>query len=142
MRHFLSQITDGLVHNLYYMSLMAALTIPDICGALDSPDGRTTGERYTEWFRKHLGAIYGESFTGEDCYYFRCSLLHQGSTEHPNSKYKKIIFVEPTATGSVFHRNVLNDVFNIDVRIFCLDLISAAAGWLEQVEETTLYKQN
>jgi len=127
---------------LYYMSLMAALTIPDICAALDSPDGQTTGERYKEWFRKHLGATYGESFTAEDCYYFRCSLLHQGTTEHPNSKYKKIICVEPTTNGSILHRNVLNDVFNIDVRIFCLDLAGAATQWLAQVENTELYKAN
>ena len=36
----------------------------------------------------------------------------------------------------------MNDALNIDVRIFCNDLISGAEKWLEENENTDLYKKN
>ena len=79
---------------------------------------------------------------GDDCYYFRCSLLHQGSSQHNKSNYKRVLFVEPSATTNIFHNNVINDALNIDVKIFCNDLIGGAEKWLEENENTDLYKKN
>lgn len=36
----------------------------------------------------------------------------------------------------------MNDALNIDVRIFCNDLISGAEEWLKENENTDLYKKN
>ena len=36
----------------------------------------------------------------------------------------------------------MNDALNIDVRIFCNDIIESAKVWLQQFEETELYKKN
>ncbi len=144
MKDFLLQIRGALKVDLYYLSLFATLAIPDICGALDSADGIATPSKYKTWFDEQLRKEYGESFSGEDCYRFRCSLLHQGTTQHPKSKYARIIFVEPSpATANlVLHRNVFNDVFNIDVRIFCEDMVGAALRWLSEVEGTERFSRN
>ncbi len=142
MKDFLEQIEIGLKVNLYHLSLLAALTIPDICGAIGSENGLAHPDKYKDWFNKYIGHKYRGFLTAEDCYLFRCSLLHQGSSQHPKSGYSRVIFVEPSATTSVFHCNIMNDALNIDVRIFCNDIIEGAKAWLQQYEETELYKKN
>jgi hypothetical protein len=142
MRDLLEQIKLGLNNNLYYLSLFAALAIPDICGAIDSDNGEANPDKYKDWFGRYVGDKYEGCLTAEDCYLFRCSLLHQGSTQHPKSGYSRILFVEPSATTNIFHCNIMNDALNIDVRIFCHDIIEGAKVWLQQHEETELYKKN
>lgn len=142
MHDFLNQIQEGLKANLYYLSLFVSLSLPDICGAIDSVDGNATSEKYKKWFDEHVAPKYGGFLTGDDCYRFRCSLFHQGSSQHPKSTYSRVLFVEPTATTSVFHNNVINDALNIDVRIFCNDIVEAAKEWLQKVEKTDLYEEN
>jgi hypothetical protein len=142
MRDFLNQITKALDMNLYYVALFSSLAIPDICGAIGSASGKATKSKYVNWFDKYVAPRYGGFLTGTDCWWYRCSALHQGSSQHPQSTYKRILFIEPTATTNVFHNNVLNDALNIDVRIFCNNLLSGALMWLQQNENTTLYKQN
>ncbi len=146
MRDFLQQILAALEGNLYYVSLFAALAIPDMCGAIGSEDGQATGAKYVEWFERYVGHKYsyaGQQFlTGEDCYRFRCSLLHQGTSQHPKSRYSRVIFVEPSATTNIFHCNILNDALNIDVRIFCQDMVAGAMKWLDEVEGSGRFDTN
>lgn len=141
MKDLLDQIERALDANLYLLALLGSLVIPDICGALGSEDGRALREKYIEWFKKYAANIC-PFLSGEDCYYLRCSLLHQGSSQHERSGYSRVLFVEPTATTNVFHCNVLNDALNIDVRIFCLGMVAAAHRWLGEVEGTELFKRN
>lgn len=142
MKNLLEQIKKGLDNNLYYISLFAVLSIPDICGAIDSENGEASADKYVQWFNKYVARKYTGFLDGEDCYYFRCSLLHQGSSQHPKSNYSRVLFVEPTATTNVFHCNILNDALNIDVRIFCGDIVEGVKEWLREVENTELYKKN
>lgn len=142
MRDLLFQIKKGILSNLYYLSLFAALAIPDICGALDSEDGQASKENYVNWFDKYVAPSYQGYLSGEDCYSFRCALLRQGSSIHAKSRYKKILFVEPQTIDSVFHGHIIEDVLNIDVRLFCQDIIRGVEKWLEEKENTELYKKN
>ncbi|MCH8208557.1 MAG: hypothetical protein IIA62_05835 [Nitrospinae bacterium] len=142
MRDFLTQVKKGLDENLYLLSLFSALAVPDICGAMSSEDGEANAEKYEVWFDKYVAPKYSDFLSGKDCYFFRCSLLHQGSSQHPRSNYKRVLFVEPSATTNVFHNNIVNDALNIDVRVFCNDIISGAEKWLGENEETKLFKKN
>ena len=142
MRHLLEQIKKGLDNNLYYLSLFAALSLPDICGAINSENGKASKDKYIQWFNKYVARKYQGFLDGEDCYYFRCSLLHQGSSQHPRSNYSRVLFVEPTATTIVSHCNILNNALNIDVRIFCNDIVEGVEEWLKEVEKTDRYKRN
>jgi len=141
MRDFLSQIKKGLDQNLYLLSLFSALAIPDICGAMVSENGEASGDKYKTWFDKYIAPKYN-FLNGEDCYYFRCSLLHQGSSQHNKSNYERVLFVEPSTTTNIFHNNIMDNALNIDVKIFCNDLIGGAEKWLEENENTDLYKKN
>jgi hypothetical protein len=142
LRDLLAQLSNSLNTNLYYLSLYVALTIPDMCGALDSTDGRASGNEYVKWFDKHVAPKYRGFLSGEECYEFRCSLLHQGQLRPRKGRYSRMVFVEPAATTNVLHNNIINDALNIDVRLFCKDMIDSAIQWLDQVEGTALFKTN
>lgn len=142
MRDFFGQIQQGLDHDLYYLAVFASLAVPDICGAIGSDDGEATPQNYIAWFDRYVAQAYGGRLSGEDCYRFRCSLVHQGSSQHPRSRYSRVLFVEPTATTNVFHNNLINDALNIDVRIFCRDIVAGAEAWLQEHEGTELYRTN
>jgi prepilin-type processing-associated H-X9-DG protein len=145
---FLDQIEAALHARLYYVSLHASLAVPDICGAAGSADGMASKSKYIAWFDGHVAPSYSFAgrapmLNGEDCYYFRNSMLHQGSSEHPKSRYVKVLFVEPgAAPGILLHCNVMNDALNIDVNVFCLDTVNAARRWLEPVKRTPLFLAN
>ncbi len=130
MRDFLSQIKKGLDQNLYLLSLFSALAIPDICGAMVSENGEASGDKYKTWFDKYIAPKYNNFLNGEDCYYFRCSLLHQGSSQHNKSNYERVLFVEPSTTTNIFHNNIMNNALNIDVKIFVMTLLAGLKnGW-------------
>ncbi len=157
----LDQIDRSLDSRLYYLALFSALTIPDIAGALEAPDGQATGERYKVWYEKWIRPRFKEEvqrllaaraisqtpgvenpLTGDACYRFRCSLLHQGSTQHPKSPYSRIIFIEPGATTNVVHYGVLNGALCIDVPRFCREVLAGSRLWLRSVEGTEPYATN
>jgi hypothetical protein len=146
MRDFLNQIRASLDSNLYYVALFASLAVPDICGAIGSDNGQASKKKYIEWFDRYVAPKYRspheQILTGEDCYFFRCSMLHQGSSQHPNSSYARVLFIEPGATRSVAHRCVFIGALVIDVRIFCKDIVSSAYNWLEEVSGTERFEEN
>jgi hypothetical protein len=145
MRDFLDQVEAAVNAHLYYLALFACLALPDICAAMESVDGEATKQRYLDWFDQWLPQYAKNPFvqlTALDCYLFRCSLLHQGSAQHPKSTYDRILFVEPGTTTNVFHLNSLNGALNIDVTNFCRDILAAARTWIKTAESTPNYQQN
>ena len=140
---------------------MVALTIPDIAGALDSDDGLATGQKYKDWFEEYIRPQFADvvresmppemaqhipamnnPLTGDACYQFRCSLLHQGSTQHPQSPYSRIIFIEPGATTNVVHYGIMNDALCIDLKSFCKEMIRGAKQWLDSIEGSEQFERN
>ncbi len=89
MEDLLNEIERGLDAKVYQLSLNLALCIPDICAALESDDGQTNRTKYKRWYETYVGDKL--RLSASDCYYFRCSFLHQGSTEHERSNFKKNI---------------------------------------------------
>jgi len=86
MEPILAEIEKALDAGLYYLAVMLAVAIPDICGALESKDGRSGPVQYKAWYDAHLAnRIY--DLTADDCYSLRCGVVHQGdayvySVEH------------------------------------------------------------
>lgn len=94
MEDLVAQVRGASTVNLYYVALLTALALPDMCGALESEDGIATRARYADWFDRHVAPAYGGFLDGESAYKFRCSLLHQGTTQHASNKYARLLFVE------------------------------------------------
>ncbi len=161
MRMLIDQIEGSLGSGAYYLSLFAALAIPDIAGALSSEDGKASGKKYIEWYETWVRPRFAEMvrasmpehvrqvippienpLSGDACYRFRCSLLHQGSSQHPASPYERIIFIEPGATTNVIHYSRISNALCIDLNLFCREVISGARLWLGSTEETEQFKKN
>jgi hypothetical protein len=141
MKEIIKQIRLANENGLYYVALLSSLTLPDICGAIESNNGISNREKYKKWFDKYIAPKYNGNFDGETCYYFRCSMLHQGTTQHHKNRYSKIIFVEPNE-NYYFHNNIINDALNIDVKTFCEDICCGVEKWLQDVSETENFKKN
>jgi len=84
------------VGGLYYLAVSMALTLPDVCAAVESPDGKTSPKKYKAWYDKNLANRY-VSITAEDCYSLRCGVSHQGRLGHPNFQYERILFTIPNS---------------------------------------------
>jgi hypothetical protein len=56
--HIFSEIRAAVSSGAWVLALFGVLAIPDICSALNSPDGRTKGKKYQAWFTHNLGAKY------------------------------------------------------------------------------------
>lgn len=139
MENLLTEIEKCIEHGLYQTAIGMSLSIPDMCGALGSENGRATGNKYKVWFRNNVGEDAGIS--AEDCYRFRCSFLHQRSTVHEDSNYKRIVFNDPSSSTKVY-RSEINEVLNIDLHKFCLAIINAAKKWLLKVRDNPNFIKN
>ena len=128
METILSEIELAIKAGLYYLAVAMALTLPDICAALESEDGHTTRAKYKAWYSANLAEKYPR-MTDVDCYSLRCGVLHQGRCGHPNSQYGRVIFTIPNAQQNFFHNNIINDALNLDAPQFCADVVRSVREW-------------
>lgn len=75
VQEIIRQVRAASAAGLYYLALFGALTLPDICGALASKDGKASRSKYTAWLRDNVPEQAGDA---DIIYGLRCSLLHQG----------------------------------------------------------------
>lgn len=123
----------------YWPDLHVVLTLPDICGALESSDGVATGARYRDWCARNLPKTL---LTPADRYKIRCSVLHQGSSlPDTPSQYASVSFVDPDhAPGGAHGQLTTNpDGLNITLDVAMLADEMAAGlrhwfAWLQAVE--------
>src|SRR3954453_16025202 len=93
MDELIRQIRAATEAGFYYLALMGALMLPDICGAHASDNGRATASKFRDW----LAANVSEQATDAAAIYgLRCSLLHQGSAL-PHGGHFPIAFLYPSA---------------------------------------------
>lgn len=147
MEQLFLQIEMSCDRGLYLVGLQAALTVPDICGALAAPDGVAGAARYKKWFDENIASGYPgpdgkPQFTGEACWAFRCGLLHQGRVAHRKLGYSKVLFVEPSGFPGALHGNVIKDAFNIDVRIFCNVMARTGRAWIDARRASPIVQRN
>ena len=144
--HF-EQIEKALEQNLFYLALHSVLALPSICGAMESENGKDSGNKYRAWFdawvsQKYYHAPLGKvTVTGGVCYSFRNGMLHQGRNNHKDLGFSKIAFTEPGSPISI-HNGVMNDVLCLDLAQFCSDVIDGARAWLESVKDEENFKNN
>lgn len=136
---------------LYYFTLFGTLSLIDICSALNSPSGETSARLFKEWFNKYLpqysstssGSV--TSFSADECYKFRCRMLHQFRAEidadsmDRTVKSGKIAF--RTGTTKV-HMCNFGGVYYLDIETFMEDVISGAERWTDDVKNVPHVEAN
>ena len=130
MEAILSEIENALNAGFYYLTLAIALSLPDICSALESPHGTTSGQQYRTWYDAWMAKQY-PLITATDIYSLRCGVLHQGRFGHGNTQYGRVLFTLPNAQKNFFHNNIINDALNLDACRFCRDIIANVSRWYD-----------
>ena len=147
MDNYLDAVETSLKYENWRAALFVALAIPDICGALEYPN-KSSKVRYIDWYDKYLLSKYSSNIgadhtphtflSGLDCYAFRCSLLHEGKADIESSRIRTVLerihFNEPSANGGSMHCNQMNNVLQLEVDVFCKDIIGATRQWLLDVK--------
>lgn len=152
MEEYIRQLRATCDAELYYFSLIGCMTLIDTCAAINSITGETSKLHFKDWFNRYLPEYvnnnqFGDSisFSADECYKFRCRLLHQGRTEmdavsmNTNVKSGKIAFRIGTGT---FHCCNFGGVFFLDIKTFMEDLIQAVFKWIEETKDILHVIQN
>ncbi|MNM07797.1 hypothetical protein D3C81_178520 [compost metagenome] len=146
MERFTNSLRSSVDHEDWYVALAAALALPDICGALITPKAGNRA-RYTAWFDAWMAHHYTFNLpgigvhcmlSGDECYQLRCSYLHAGQDDIAGRGARKILdrfkFVEPIP-GSYIHGNQNGATLQLQVDVFCYEMLNAVDNWARNVAE-------
>lgn len=138
---YLDEIDQAVDAGLSFAAILAALTIPDICGALCHTGGRASEKRYVDWYNDNARHIC-RFFTGQDCYRLRCGIVHQGRALHPRLPFDRVAF---TSVGGN-HCNLIvvgkSRYLNLGVDQFCKGLTTSARTWIDAHQNEDIVKRN
>src|SRR5271165_6119178 len=107
-----NEIMACLRHERWYAGLVLTLMLPDVCAALESNNGMSSGERYKAWFDAWLQTKL-HKLSADDLYSLRCGAAHEAKFKHKNMKYKQGIFFTLRLEDGFFtdmndHKGALN----------------------------------
>jgi hypothetical protein len=135
MEHLVVSTEKSIQAENWYAAITMALTLPDICGWLETPS-KTSQKRYEAWFNKYLlqyyeNSFHGPSFTflsGGDCYALRCAFLHEGMDEVLRQRARNALTrFKFSTTGS--HRILVDTVLLLNVTEFCSEVCAGVRQW-------------
>lgn len=151
MNELIKQIEDAIDQNLYLIALSSCLTLPDICGAINTRKGIANGQNYRKWYDVYVLPDY-DALTSDECYNFRCKFLHQGQTRanKKTSYYSHIAFAEPKPKGQgAISVNIKQTSINgeagpksIDVLEFMNAIIAGVKKWMSEKTGDIHYEKN
>lgn len=148
------EVKKSIDNECFMAALALALTIPDVCGKAEYPDGGN-GERYIRWYNMYVGKYekpsdpYGEDMpysSGEIVYNLRNSFLHQGTPNIDVTKVKEerckvnqfvltISDIIDSGTSRVSYgleNNITERMLEINIVNLCSKLCSAAKSYYSE----------
>lgn len=142
MKRFTDAVRQAVAQENWYAALATALTLPDVCAKLESPN-EGSKSRYVKWYERFVQEEYthwiGHNrvkhvfLSGADCYALRCSYLHEGGGNIENQPSREALnrfhFITPPGRGSIIHCNQNGTVLQLQVDIFCNDIAAAVDRW-------------
>jgi hypothetical protein len=118
----------------YYALLHLTVCLPDVCAALQSADGKTTGPRYRAWSDEYLT---NPMLTGSERWEMRCKVLHEGRASIPAGRYDGFSFSQPAATGEVDHLRLDGKTLILDVGKLADEMKGAVETWIGRLEASS-----
>ncbi len=115
----------------FWSLLHVTVCLPDICAALESADGKATGDRYIAWCDKHLAQ---PKLTGAERRTLRNKVLHQGraATDKPG-RYTRFAFGQPSDAGEVDHMRVVSGTLHLDVGELARETWKGVQAWISEI---------
>jgi hypothetical protein len=124
------EIEKAISAELFYLALLLTLTLPDICAALEQPDGRANKKFYIDWYNKNIFQKIG-GLTAEEARELRNTVVHQShAMASKKRKYTRIIFTMPT-TQYTIDSMILNDAMTFNVDAFCKRWLKCVRDWID-----------
>lgn len=142
----IEEIEAAIDHGLFFSAVAVALTLPDVCSALElnqtDPNSvsNNVGQRYCKWFDTYLSSHFS-ILTAQDCYRLRCGILHQAKFGHHRTQYDRIIFTLPDSNNNIVHEFISKrseSILSLDSICFCRIMIRSVRRWVD----TTRYNEN
>jgi len=139
---YIEAVRTALVHRNWYAALSLALVLPEICGKIEKPNGKSK-ETYEKWFDTYVAPKYArrtplgphQFLSGTDCYALRCAFLHEGTDNLTRQRARKALhrfrFVAPRA-GYFVHLNQTGTTLQVQVDVFCNDICNGVLQWVEE----------
>lgn len=142
MDNFIASIQKSLETENWLAALFMSLAMPDICRSVERPViGRgEIGHWYKDWVtryieHKYIGSEFEEcNFYADDFWLYRCSCLHAGMDAESKKRMMKFNFTPPLPGKGPIHQNFLGDRLQLQVDIFCHDMLDAVRRWLGENE--------
>jgi len=134
----LQDIAKAIDAKLPYLALAVALSVPDICAAMECEPGKiwVNKDKYEAWCDANLIPKFTH-LTAQDCYRMRCGVIHQGNFGRPDDRYDRIVFTVP-GTGISIMESIFKDtggvketVLALDTKIFCKTMTDCTKAWEE-----------
>jgi hypothetical protein len=136
-----AEIMECLKGRQWYAGLVLTLMLPDVCAALEAPNGKSNSDRYKAWFDTWLQRKL-PLLSADDLYFLRCGVSHEAKFKHDKMKYKQVFFTLRLKNGFWTHMNEHQDALNLDLCIFCQDVIDSVEVWYEQNKDNRTVKKN
>lgn len=141
MEPFVEVIERALDTENWYAAVAVALTMPHICGRLETPNDGSR-DRYVRWWNRYLLNQYtfrvGPEqrevvfLSGSDAYALRCAYMHEGRDDIAEQRAREVLsrfrFSTPLP-GLAIHCNLLEDVLQLQVDIFCRQVCDGVRAW-------------
>ena len=143
MQVFVASLEQCLKAKNWPAALCLALTLPEMAGAVDSPESAAP-QRYAQWFDKWVGVKYrtrllsGQQalFSGFDCYALRCAMLYQeqdpeaGRRRYVTDALDRFQFTQ-VAEEHCMHKN---RALQLHADRFCRDVAEGCEAWLKSIK--------
>ena len=144
MEDLINSLKMAMQNENWYSALFLALSLPDICGNIDHPNCNVK-YRYKAWFDEYMLNNYKKDigsknkthifFNGDDCYAFRCSLIHAGSDNITKNTAQRIHDKFRFSTTMPHLSDIINDKkLVLNVKTFCFEIQTAVTNWFEKSE--------
>jgi hypothetical protein len=127
METTLQQIEKAIQAELYYVAIVMALTLPDICAALETENAYSGRDEYKKWYRENLAGKF-PAMSDADCYSLRCGVVHKGNLGLKGSEFSRVVFSLPNSRRITMHNNIMNDSLQFDAVQFCHDIVASVRG--------------
>ena len=134
----IKEINKALDNDCFLVALMTALTLPDICGAIEYPK-ESEGSRYKKWYAEYIGKYETDGehdnmpYASADIIYdLRCSMVHNGNPtinlKKRNLKNFELWITKDMTSGgcSSYCESTGERTLELGIRNICFKLCSLA----------------
>lgn len=139
MKNLLDALKRCVHDRNWYGAITIALTLPDICGSIDTPGKNNSERRSVAWFDRYVAHAYQVELngtravfmTGGDCFALRCAALHQGTFDVSDQRARDVVdkFILHHSEVIRLHNVRQGKKLVIDITTFCLDIVAGVEAW-------------